>query len=478
MKRWLAIFLLSGVLCVLLWACVSHYEVTQPGAEIQTLVVWVRGSARDSDVRRISEALSAQTKRCLDVSVEIKVVTTADYAQELQDAVSLHRAPDVVVAFGQQELTNFYEFDLLCPLDELLPRHPDLQRIVPEEFWSYVTRGEQIIAVPSCESSAQAMGFLARQDIMEQLGIEAKDITTLDELHDLLCAVKAAYPDMIPVMPHLGRLIPNVGVDRLSDGFGVLPLDGGTQVENQYTSEAFVTLCQRMHQWYQEGLILPRAYTYSEPRTTLLQALNGFGFFANVHAYSAMDTSIACRIPMETIQLSDPYEMTDCVNVFWCITAQSTLQEEALGLIELLATDREAADLCLFGQEGVDYARVDENTVTSINGVTTWNSTMWGWPNRRIASTFVDPETRTGEPYRMRGTVQVSPAIGFVFADSGLGEEQQACQEVVDRYVPALLCGYLDPEQALPMLNEELEQAGQGIIIAEKQRQLDNFLNH
>lgn len=478
MKRWLTIFLLSGALCVLLWACASHYEAVQPEAEIQTLVVWVRGSARDGDVQRISKALSAQTKRCLDVGVEIKVITTADYTQELQDAVSLHRAPDVIVAFGQQELSTFYEFGLLCPLDGLLPRRPELRQSVPEGFWSYVTREEQVIAVPSCESRAQALGFLARRDIMEQLGVEGKDITTLDELHELLRTVKETCPDMVPVVPHLGKLIPNVGVDKLGDGFGVLPFGGGTQVENQYTSEPFVTLCQRMHQWYQEGLILPRAYTYSEPRTTLLQALNGFGFFANVHAYSAMDTSISCGIPMETIQLSDPWEMTDCVNVFWCITAQSTLQEKALELIELLATDREAADLCLFGQEGVDYARLDENTVTSINGMTTWNSTMWGWPNRGIASTFVDPETRTGEPYRMRGTVQISPATGFVFADSGLGKEQQACQAVVNRYVPALLCGYLDPEQALPMLNEELEQAGQDIIIAEKQRQLDNFLSH
>ena len=47
----------------------------------------------------------------------------------------------------------------------------------------------------------------------------------------------------------------------------------------------------------------------------------------------------------------------------------------------------------------------------------------------------------------------------------------------MDQYHNALMCGYLDPEEALPLFLEGLRQAGIDQIIAGKQRQLDNWLD-
>ena len=49
------------------------------------------------------------------------------------------------------------------------------------------------------------------------------------------------------------------------------------------------------------------------------------------------------------------------------------------------------------------------------------------------------------------------------------------CLYVYEKYVPALLCGTLDPETTIPILNEEMEAAGIRDIVKEKQEQFDQW---
>ena len=53
--------------------------------------------------------------------------------------------------------------------------------------------------------------------------------------------------------------------------------------------------------------------------------------------------------------------------------------------------------------------------------------------------------------------------------------EVTACTNVYQKYVPALLCGTLDPETTIPTLNEEMEKAGINKIVEEKQAQFDQW---
>ena len=51
-----------------------------------------------------------------------------------------------------------------------------------------------------------------------------------------------------------------------------------------------------------------------------------------------------------------------------------------------------------------------------------------------------------------------------------------ACNNVISSYHTALRWGAMDPAENLPKFISELEAAGMKEIIAEKQRQLDEFL--
>ena len=48
---------------------------------------------------------------------------------------------------------------------------------------------------------------------------------------------------------------------------------------------------------------------------------------------------------------------------------------------------------------------------------------------------------------------------------------------IVDKYYNGLILGCLNPDEAIPKFNDELEKAGINTIINEKQRQLDVWLS-
>lgn len=55
-------------------------------------------------------------------------------------------------------------------------------------------------------------------------------------------------------------------------------------------------------------------------------------------------------------------------------------------------------------------------------------------------------------------------------------ERSNCMPNVTAKYGPALQCGSLDPETTIPKFLDELKAAGADTIIAEKQRQLDDWL--
>ena len=70
----------------------------------------------------------------------------------------------------------------------------------------------------------------------------------------------------------------------------------------------------------------------------------------------------------------------------------------------------------------------------------------------------------------------ISKAMGFTFNPDSVSDEMVAITNVKNKYFKALIVGAVDPDEYIPILNEELKQAGIDTVVAEVQRQLDEFL--
>ena len=68
-----------------------------------------------------------------------------------------------------------------------------------------------------------------------------------------------------------------------------------------------------------------------------------------------------------------------------------------------------------------------------------------------------------------------SNALGFVFDFAPVKTEKANCDAVIDELYYAISTGSVDPDKYLPMLIDKLKKAGADKIIAEKQKQLDEW---
>ena len=87
-----------------------------------------------------------------------------------------------------------------------------------------------------------------------------------------------------------------------------------------------------------------------------------------------------------------------------------------------------------------------------------------------------DPEDLWTATDEWNKSAVISPAMGFSWNNSSVLNQVTACTNVKSKYENALVTGSIDPDEAIPQFLQELEDAGVNDIIAEKQRQLDEYL--
>lgn len=476
-KKMLTIVLMALLFLYSLSACAQDTANTSPEDAI-TLRILSVGSSNEAACQRISRALSQITLEQLGFSVELSQVPLANYDSFLSAQFLNGNEPDLFCFTSTQTFLRYAQEGHLSVLDSYITVSSPLRHNKNSEIWQYVKINEKTYAVPSNNSLNYCLGFCARKDIVEEMGVDPNQITDWDSLYHVLLQVKQEYPEMMPVVPHNRVILPSIGQDPLGDDLGVLMHNQGSCVENLYASEDYKEACHRMYQWQQEGLILPQAFSCEYASGHTMRLYNGFGFFANINSERLAARICAYGEALVLFPMSESIANSSSINSGWCISSDSPYKEEAVSLLELLYTNQSVSDLCIYGEENVDYKRLSANTVTRPDTPpdSIWEYVSWAWPNRQIASRWVlDDSSEIAVPDY--GAVR-SPAMGFVFDSKNVLTQCNHCLSIVAKYDNALLCGYLNPDDALPQFLKELEDAGINQIIAEKQKQLDAWLSN
>ncbi|HJB58397.1 MAG TPA: ABC transporter substrate-binding protein [Candidatus Faecalibacterium faecipullorum] len=448
-KKWalglaLALALLTG--CVPAADPDAGAQAPQP-AKQQAVTVLMPGASGADACARVSARLSRLTRARFGFDVEIEQVPAAEYESTLWVRMMSRQTADLFyLPAGQSIGSPIYE-DCLAPLSALLAGRPALQAAFTDKQWDSRRYYRVVYAVPARASDCYQLGFWARADILEELGADPAGITTLSQLGGLLADVKQAHPEMTPVVADRGCVMPGLWQDPLNNDLGVLA-GGSTTVVNWYAGDEYAALCRTMYRWARDGLVLREACLRTEPAADLMGVYDGFGWFARVGADSPRSRTLPDGTALTAILLGPMVQNSSGAADSWALPVHESKKEQALDLLELLYTDPEAAALFLYGQpDGQPDA---------------------GWSNDAVSFGCLGQGGGEG--------AQVSPAYGFVFNETDHLTRISACSAVVDQYHNALMCGYLDPEEALPLFLEGLRQAGIDQIIAGKQRQLDNWL--
>jgi putative aldouronate transport system substrate-binding protein len=451
------------------------------------------------DRLRIQNLINEWTIPNINVEVELVLFSNADYLTQVILMLASGEQLDIFRAQGTAnirfikdgsalDLTPYLDNELKETVETLYPNHINL---CTAEGKVYGLREMGSLYVPK--------GWTYRSDIIDELGIDLSNVTSVYDLTDVFAKVKEAYPDMIIIdntrADGIFEAILNCTdhIDGLGEGtmanISGVAREGDPTVINIYETEEFRKACELSRSWYEAGYFAKDAATTTATAAELLMSGNCLSIFVGLgNPKIAKQYSNNYGYPFENIRISDSFA-TGGTNDAWFISSMSKHPSAAAKFLNLLYTNEYIDNLLVYGEEGVDYVWDAEHAYVippegyaALNDVPytcNMNYYYWGskWLTYRVPGGLSADEAAENKRQNYED-VTFSEYYGFMFDYSEYEAEYTACKNVVNEYKKALWTGSLDVDTALQEMNSKLYASGLQTLLDAKQEQLTAWLSY
>ncbi|CRZ33322.1 carbohydrate ABC transporter substrate-binding protein (CUT1 family) [Herbinix hemicellulosilytica] len=401
---------------------------------------------------------------------------------------------DLFNSFWYTSVSNLVTNGQVMALDDLLANEgSDIKNLfVSNELEEYlncgVVNGVQY-GIPSMYAYCTENIFYARTEDARKANIDWSQVKTIDDMSDVILKLKEANPDSYYVPGSTEPYWIPKSIDYLGDTnyLGVLtnPTES-TKVENYYESEYFYNFLNHVKEWKKAGAISPDPLSNSNPTlmNLLMGVVNGTPGYAWDSAVSMMATIAQNGIDLEGTNVTEALSTTsDATTYMWHISSFCKNPEAAMRILNVLYTDPEAANLIANGIEGLTYELDENGQMVYPEGANGMADLGWAaasmayWPNVMLCKTwYYEPLDVYEKMMEKNKTCDKSLALGFTFDSTKVANQMAACANVVAQYYTPLMYGEVDIDSTLVEFQQALKKAGIDDIIAEKQAQLDAWL--
>lgn len=369
---------------------------------------------------------------------------------------------------------------------------PALWESMPEMLWqgSYVNVNGQkgLYAVPVMKDYGIEVFWIIDIDYyVTGKGMEVPKSMSFNDIEPYLEMYKADFPDDYPIkefkqgLTSWGNFMDWINQDAMiSLSYGDVGTENEGKVQLCFEMPEFVERVSKIHEWYTKGYINPDAAVIeSIGRKDRGVIQSGQGFYGADSIWSNARQKASAISKFDGPFLST-YSLQGSL---LAISAASKHVDEALKMLELANTDKAYRTLMRYGVEGKHYTLNQDGTVTrtqeGLDNYNPWAYTQASYTLSPVeASPFpsvpVDPNMWqvVWDGYKDAVT---SAALGFAFDYTPVQSQVNACIAIKNIYWNEMQTGTSDPAVVFPQIIKELEDAGIRDVIAEAQRQLDEF---
>jgi ABC-type sugar transport system, periplasmic component len=466
-----------------------------PPVELVYYTFWIGPT---TDIPLVNEEMNKILKEKINATLKINAIDISSYDQKMNTIAASGEYFDI--AFTAWWGNNYYKNianGAFTDLTDLLPKHaPNLWKTVPSTLWNAARVKGKIYGAINYQIAIDNYGMTFDMEwlknVKEKSGFDAGDLMKYKKLQDIepiLAAAKKAnlictpeisgfnvYPGFFKDMP------PFWGYDSIGDAASVgwVKLDDNSlKVVDQYETQEYKDFIKLMNSWYKAGYIIKdiavqkdayTKYKYWPPYPVFVKTgqdkmqANTYG-----HEFKNMDLGITVATTARATA------------TLMGISSKSKNPERALMYLDLMATDSKLFNLLANGIENKHYIKLNDGTVDFPQGIDAKSSTYhpdmaWALGNAFIGYIWkgVPLDANEGD-LKLNESAVPSPILGFSFDSEPIKTELAACQAVLDEYIPTLGTGVSDPDIYLPQMLDKLKTAGVDKIIAEKQRQIDEW---
>ena len=271
-------------------------------------------------------------------------------------------------------------------------------------------------------------------------------------------------------------------------------LDGNTTIENLYASEEYAAYAQRMYDWAQKGYIAPDAATNTD--SAQMQILGGqyLGSFGTYAGDGSTVFAQACGTDITAIPLQEGHATTgQFTGLTWSIPTTCENPEKTYEFLNYLyqehELDRDVDTILTLGLQNVSWKMLEtgegsRGIMTYMDGVdatsTPYNMALGIYGDKlsqpKWSPLTLDYYDQVAEFNASITDDRKSLALGYAFDSTSVSSQKAAVDSVVSQYAGLISSGSVAPESVLAEFNQALTDAGIDEIIAENQRQLDEWL--
>lgn len=429
------------------------------------------------------DALNEKISKDINTTIKVNWIGWSDFMNQYSLVLASGETIDLIytsnwLGFYQQASKGAF-----LPLEDLLPVYaPESLKQTTESSIIQSTVNGHMYALPAEKIAISSMGSIVRGDLMEKYNIEP--FTDFEGLEKYFQAVVDNEPGIIPTDLNSSE---NLYDDMYYNQNGFYGISGSSESpyyidlnidEPQVVSVADVDGVEDMldmfNRWYEKGFwqasVLSNQDTEMFENGTAASKLHNMDRWASAYmAYPDWDVRY--------------YDMTHMINynaalqdaIAIPVTAENP--ERALMFLERLRTDRETYDLFTYGIPGEHSIINDNGTVEAIDTDNfSLDPTSWAIHTNefyRYNSSFPQEYFDTLDSLTAKRVDNIYKA--FYMNLEPIKNEYAAVQNVIAQYYEPLILGYVDPVSGLEEVRNQLSIAGNDKIVAELQKQLDEF---
>ena len=299
-----------------------------------------------------------------------KAAEEAELIAEGKDkAVVKDAQMDIIYIQNRADYESYVEQELLVDLTPFLNADSKVIRdYVFPSFMTGATKGAAIYGIPNNRAvPGDETYFIVNSALAKKYGVDFSAVHSITDLSDVIAAVKAGEPGVVPVVgdfePEGISFFPDEDMAHIAAAF-TDTLPGGvftaektyhTFIPNSSAGKAFVDFCATKADWRQKGYL----------------ADTGANFFISVKKMNDEEKASWENRGYDVVLYKGADFTTDAAlqGGLFGISKYCENPERAMEIIRLMSTDSTMRNLLAFGLEVVHYVRSNENpnVITKVN---------------------------------------------------------------------------------------------------------------
>ncbi len=457
-------------------------------------VIWYTPLEVNPDNEEVFSKVAEQIKEETDVDVNFSTIPLGQYNQKVQVLNASMEHMDIV--YTSATVNNYYQnisSGRIVAIDEYL--QDDCKKLydqIPEYMWEATKVNGKIYGVPNEQIVARGLCFLTPKQNIDLLGIDVNEylntednyVAYMDAIEKYLKLLKNSTGTYTPTEDlwktsaiHMFKFDPLLGTNLP----GVIKVDAENPyvIINQYETQEFKDYITRRRQWVQQGLVQPEIGIKLDHLSYLEQGKVAPELFRQITYKPGVETITQNSREYEPVVLIKTKPIITRNSILATVNSVSAFSPNpanAMKVLQEMNTNKTIYNTMCYGIEGKHYTLTAEGKVQKIKDSGYENLRPWAMGctyNLMVEAT--DPDDIWEQTKKINDEAIKSPALGFAPDTTNITTQLAGCQSAIDQYLDTLVYGVGDTDAIYNEFISKLKAAGVDEVIAELQRQMDEW---